>query len=46
VDGVVDEVRTPLRHADIRTTVNVCTQAMTEQKQQAHTRIVRLLLKT
>jgi integrase len=35
-----------LRHADIRTTMNVYTQAMTEQKRQAHTKIVRLMLNT
>ncbi len=35
-----------LRHADIRTTMNVYTQAMTEQKRQAHTKIVRLVLNT
>ena len=35
-----------LRHADIRTTMNVYTQAMTEQKRQAHAKIVRLVLNT
>ena len=35
-----------LRHADIRTTMNVYTQAMSDQKRQAHTKIVRLVLNT
>jgi len=33
-----------LRHADIRTTMNIYTQAMTDQKRQAHSRIVRSVL--
>jgi hypothetical protein len=33
-----------LGHADIRITMNVNTQAMSEQKRQTHTKIVRLVL--
>ena len=33
-----------LRHADIRTTMNIYTQAMTDQKRQAHSRIVHSVL--
>jgi len=33
-----------LRHADIRTTMNIYTQANLEQKRQAHSRIVQLVL--
>lgn len=33
-----------LRHADIRTTMNIYTQAMTDQKRHAHSRIVRSVL--
>jgi hypothetical protein len=33
-----------LRHADIRTTMNIYTQANSEQKRQAHSRIVQLVL--
>ena len=33
-----------LRHADIRTTINIYTQANLEQKRQAHSRIVQLVL--
>ena len=33
-----------LRHADIRTTLNVYTQAMSDQKRQAHSKIVRSVL--
>ena len=33
-----------LRHADIRTTMNVYTQAVSEQKRSAHSSVVRLVL--
>ena len=33
-----------LRHADIRTTLNVYTQAMSDQKREAHSKIVRSVL--
>jgi len=33
-----------LRHADIRTTMNVYTQAVSEQKRTAHSSVVRLVL--
>jgi len=33
-----------LRHADIRTTMNVYTQAVSEQKRAAHSRVVRVVL--
>jgi hypothetical protein len=33
-----------LRHADIRTTLNVYTQAVCEQKRTAHSSVVRMLL--
>ncbi len=33
-----------LRHADIRTTMNVYTQAVSEQKRQAHSKVVRMVL--
>jgi site-specific recombinase XerD len=33
-----------LRHADIRTTMNVYTQAVREQKRSAHSSVVRLVL--
>lgn len=33
-----------LRHADVRTTMNIYTQANSEQKRQAHSRIVQLVL--
>lgn len=33
-----------LRHADIRTTMNVYTQAVSEQKRQAHAKVVRMVL--
>jgi integrase len=33
-----------LRHADIRTTMNVYTQAMSEQKRAAHSRVVQMVL--
>ena len=33
-----------LRHADIRTTINVYTQAVSEQKRAAHSRVVRMVL--
>jgi integrase len=34
-----------LRHADIRTTMNVYTQAVSEQKRTAHSSVVRLVLR-
>jgi integrase len=33
-----------LRHADIRTTMNVYTQAVSEQKRAAHSKVVRMVL--
>jgi integrase len=33
-----------LRHADVRTTMNVYTQAVWEQKRRAHSRIVSMVL--
>ncbi len=33
-----------LRHADIRTTMNVYTQAVSEQKRVAHSKVVRMVL--
>ncbi len=33
-----------LRHADIRTTMNVYTQAVSEQKRQAHAKVVRMVV--
>lgn len=33
-----------LRHADVRTTMNVYTQADSDQKRQAHSRVVRMML--
>jgi site-specific recombinase XerD len=33
-----------LRHADIRTTLNVYTQAVSEQKRSAHSSVVRMVL--
>jgi integrase len=33
-----------LRHADIRTTMNVYTHAVSEQKRSAHSSVVRLVL--
>ena len=33
-----------LRHADIRTTMNVYTQAVSEQKRTAHSSVVRVVL--
>ena len=33
-----------LRHADVRTTVNVYTQAVSEQKRAAHSCVVRMVL--
>lgn len=33
-----------LRHADIRTTMNVYTQAVSEQKRSAHSKVVRMVL--
>lgn len=33
-----------LRHADIRTTMNVYTQAVSEQKREAHGKVVRMVL--
>jgi len=33
-----------LRHTDIRTTMNVYTQAVSEQKRSAHSSVVRLVL--
>ena len=33
-----------LRHADIRTTMNVYTQAVSEQKRVAHSKVVRIVL--
>jgi integrase len=33
-----------LRHADIRTTMNVYTQAVSEQKRSAHSSVVRMVL--
>ena len=33
-----------LRHADIRTTINIYTQAVSEQKRTAHSRVVRMVL--
>jgi integrase len=33
-----------LRHADIRTTMNVYTQAVSEQKRMAHSRVVRVII--
>ena len=33
-----------LRHADIRTTMNVYTQAVSEQKREAHSKVVRMVL--
>jgi integrase len=35
-----------LRHADIRTTMNVYTQAVSEQKRAAHSKVVRMVLPT
>lgn len=35
-----------LRHADIRTTLNVYTQAVSEQKRTAHSSVVRMVLPT
>jgi integrase len=33
-----------LRHADIRTTMNIYTQALSEQKRAAHSKVVRMVL--
>jgi len=33
-----------LRHADVRTTLNIYTQALSEQKRQAHSKVVRMVL--
>ena len=33
-----------LRHADIRTTINIYRQAVSEQKRTAHSRVVRMVL--
>jgi integrase len=33
-----------LRHADVRTTMNVYTQAVSEQKRAAHSQVVRIVL--
>ena len=33
-----------LRHADVRTTLNVYTQAQSEQKRAAHSSVVRMVL--
>jgi integrase len=33
-----------LRHADIRTTINVYTQAVSEQKRAAHSKVVQMVL--
>jgi len=33
-----------LRHADIRSTMNVYTQAVSEEKRSAHSRVVRMVL--
>ncbi|MFZ3211849.1 MAG: hypothetical protein WA188_10060 [Terriglobales bacterium] len=33
-----------LRHADIRTTMNVYTQAVSEEKGSAHSKVVRMVL--
>jgi predicted aspartyl protease len=33
-----------LRHADVRTTLNVYTQAVSEQKRSAHSSVVRIVL--
>jgi integrase len=33
-----------LRHADIRTTMNIYTQAVSEQKRTAHSKVVRMVL--
>ena len=33
-----------LRHADIRTTMNVYTQAVSEQKRAAHSKVVQMVL--
>jgi site-specific recombinase XerD len=33
-----------LRHADVRTTMNVYTQAVSEQKRAAHSSVVRMVL--
>ena len=33
-----------LRHGDIRTTMNVYTQAVSEQKRKAHSSVVRMVL--
>ncbi len=33
-----------LRHADIRTTLNVYTQAVSEQKRAAHSQVVQLVM--
>jgi len=33
-----------LRHADIRTTMNLYTQAVSEQKRAAHSKVVRMVL--
>ena len=33
-----------LRHADVRTTLNVYTQALSAQKREAHSSVVRMVL--
>jgi site-specific recombinase XerD len=33
-----------LRHADVRTTLNIYTQALSEQKRQVHSKVVRMVL--
>ena len=33
-----------LRHADVRTTMNIYTQAVSEQKRAAHSSVVRMVL--
>lgn len=33
-----------LRHADVRTTMNVYTQAVSEQKREAHSRVLQMVL--
>jgi site-specific recombinase XerD len=33
-----------LRHADVRTTMNIYTQAVSEQKRPAHSSVVRMVL--
>lgn len=33
-----------LRHADVRTTLNIYTQAVSDQKRQAHSKVVRMVL--